>query len=387
MRLLDRIVQAMLFGCMAALAGYIILKGIAIAGENGVFQNTPVLSAIYRNVEKWSAGTVVPVISYVQISKEEEQEKDWFLIKLFPLTDKSILKRKRGQSVESTSEYELIVRAEAMAEEHKQPVQKSETEENKEADQNETKLYDYSYLLNHYFSMDVTTTIDDERLDGRKLLSMDLTLEQNSSQPQILIYHTHSQEAFADSVEGDPTTTIVGVGECLKKELETYGYTVIHETGVFDLVDGVLDRNLAYDFSERAVKKILEEYPSIEVVIDLHRDGVDGTKFVTTYQGKPAAKLMFIVGMSRMADNVDIPYLPNPYIEENLAFALQMQLLSEKEFPDLMRNIYLMAYRFNMHLRPRSILLEAGTQLNTVEEEKNAMKAFASLLDKVLRRE
>ena len=153
---------------------------------------------------------------------------------------------------------------------------------------------------------------------------------------------------------------------------------------MFDLVDGVLDRNLAYDLSLQKVEEWLQKYPSIEVVIDLHRDGVDGTKFVTEYQGKPAAKLMYIVGMSRTADNVDISYLPNPYVEENLAFALQMQLAAGKLCPDLMRNIYLMAYRFNMHVRPKTLLLEAGTQLNTLEEEKNAMEAFAEVLDKVL---
>ena len=147
-------------------------------------------------------------------------------------------------------------------------------------------------------------------------------------------------------------------------------YNVIHEDGVFDLVDGVLDRNLAYDFSEAAVTEILEQYPSIEIVIDLHRDGVDGTRFVTEYNGKPAAQLMFIAGMSRTADGQDIAYLPNPYIQDNLAFALQLQLAAEEETPELMRNIYLMAYRFNLHLRPKSLLLEAGTQLSTVAEEK-----------------
>ena len=93
---------------------------------------------------------------------------------------------------------------------------------------------------------------------------------------------------------------------------------------------------------------------------------------------------MFIAGMSRTADNQDITYLPNPYIEDNLAFALQLQLEAESEIPTLMRNIYLMAYRFNLHLRPKSLLLEAGTQLSTVEEEKNAMEAFAIILDHVL---
>lgn len=390
MRLLDKIVQAVLAGCIILLGGYIIMRGVTIAGENGMFQNTPLLSAVYRQIEKWTAGTVIPVISYVRNERETEGELlSDMLDDTFPLTGFAQKRKQKKTAIESQSEYELIVRAEAQAEENKQPRKTEELPENtKSGSVTEENLYDYNYLLNRYFSMDVTTTIDSERLDGKKLLSKDLTLKQDASKPQILIYHTHSQEAFIDSIEGDDSTTIVGIGDYLTEILtKEYGYNVIHERGIFDLVDGVLDRNLAYDLSEDAVCGWLEKYPSIEIIIDLHRDGVDGTKFVTEYQGKPAAKLMYIVGMSRTADNVDISYLPNPYVEDNLAFALQLQLCAEEMQPDLMRNIYLMAYRFNMHLRPKSLLLESGTQLNTVQEEKNAMEAFASVLDKVLRGE
>ena len=96
--------------------------------------------------------------------------------------------------------------------------------------------------------------------------------------PQILIFHTHSQETFADSVAGDPTTTIVGVGDYLTELLtQKYGYQVIHDTSVYDYVDGKLDRSKAYTYAEEGIAKILQENPSIEVVIDLHRDGVAET--------------------------------------------------------------------------------------------------------------
>lgn len=387
MKWLDKIVQTVLVICILGLGGYIILRGVTIAGENGIFQNTPVLSAIYSRIEEWTTGTIVPVISYVENPSQEKPDILNDLMDItYPVTGYITSQKEKKRVVESGSEYELIVRAEAMAEENKQPRDSQELLEETEPGQHvEEKLYDFNYLLYNYFSMDITTTIDSQRLNGKKLLAMDMTMEKNSSVPQILIYHTHSQEGFADSVEGDESTSIVGVGDYLTQILtEKYGYNVIHERGVFDLVDGVLDRNLAYDLAEEAVTEWLEKYPSIELVIDLHRDGVDGTRFVTEYEGKPAAKLMYIVGMSRTADNEDISYLPNPYIEDNLAFALQLQLQAEEMQPDLMRNIYLMAYRFNLHLRPKSLLLEAGTQLNTLEEEKNAMNAFAEVLDKVL---
>lgn len=392
MRLLERIIKAVLLLCMAVLAGYIILRGIAIAEENGMFKNTPVLSAVYQKAEEWMAGTYIPVLSYVREERQSEADMEKFSADVFPVYGYARQQKNGAMDIESSSEYELIVRAQAEAEEHKEPVEMEEFVKQQEEDApedttgtvNEAQRLQYQELLNKYFSMDVKTTIDAERLNGEKLLSMDMTMEKRN-EPQILIYHTHSQEAFVDSVEGDVSTTIVGMGAYLKEILEEqYGYQVIHEPGVFDLVNGVLDRNVAYDYSEAAVSEILQQNPSIEVVIDLHRDGVDGIHFVTDYKGKQTAQLMLIVGMSRTADGADIPYLPNPYIEDNLAFALQMQLKAEENMPGLMRNIYLMAYRFNLHLRPMSLLVEAGTQLNTVEEEKNAMEALAELLDEVL---
>ncbi|MDO4344260.1 MAG: stage II sporulation protein P [Eubacteriales bacterium] len=387
MKLLDKVVQAVLTCCIVALACYILIQSVAIAGENGLFRDSPVLSAIYRRIEKWTAGTYIPVISYAEQETETKNFLEEAAKRTFPVYGYAALQDEKDTAIESGSEYEMIVRAQAQAEENMKPKETQDyvlPETSDDADIQEN-LMDFQYLLNHYFSMDVTTAIDEERLDGKKLLAVDCRMEKRSDAPQILIYHTHSQEGFVDSVEGDASTTIVGVGDYLTEILrDVYGYNVIHETGVFDLVDGVLDRSLAYDFSEEAVTSILEQYPTIEVVIDLHRDGVDGVKFVTEYNGKPAAKLMYIAGMSRTADNVDIPYLPNPYIEDNLAFALQLQLKAQETYPDLMRNIYLMAYRFNLHLRPKSLLLEAGTQLNTLQEEKNAMEAFAAILDKVL---
>lgn len=381
MKLLDRIVQVVLACCIGALALYIIFRGISIAQENGLFQNTPLLSAVYQKISDWTAGTYIPVLSYVEKQNEKDSGDWWgeFSREVSPVYGYALNQKEHG-AVESSGEYEMIVQAQALAEENKQP------REIEDFLKEQDVTLDFQNLLNNYFSMDMTTTIDPERLDGEKLMAMDMTMTKDPDVPQILIYHTHSQEAFVDSVEGDDSTTIVGIGDYLTELLtEDYGYNVIHERGVFDLVDGVLDRNAAYDYSEAAVQAILDEYPSIEMVIDLHRDGVDGIHFVTDYQGKPTAKLMFIAGMSRTADGQDISYLPNPYIEDNLALALQLQMRAEKMAPDLMRNIYLMAYRFNLHLRPKSLLLEAGTQLNTIEEEKNAMEAFAKILDDVLK--
>lgn len=248
------------------------------------------------------------------------------------------------------------------------------------------QLTDFNYLLNNFFVVDPTTTALESQINVDTLLGKDMKLEKNPEQPQILIYHTHSQEGFADSVEGDTSTTVIGVGDYLAQLLqERYGYQVLHITDTFDIVDGQLDRSAAYNYAEPVISQALQEHPTIEVVIDLHRDGVDESKhLITEVNGKPTAQVMFFNGLSRTNQNGEISYLPNPYIEDNLAFSFQLEYLAKQYYPEYTRCIYLKGYRYNLHLKPRSLLLEVGAQTNTVEEAKNAMEPFADLLYKVL---
>lgn len=248
------------------------------------------------------------------------------------------------------------------------------------------KFQDFEYVMSTFYTVDKTTSMTSEQLNAPELVQMDLRLHTEKDQPQILIYHSHSQEDFIDSILGDPSTTIVGVGAYLTSILQdTYGYHVIHVTDTFDIVDGKLDRNKAYTFAQERISQILEENPSVEVVIDLHRDGVpEDKRLVTNINGKETAKIMFFNGLSRTNKNGDITYLPNPYIRENLAFSLQMMLEAKTYYPDLARTIYLRGYRYNLHLRPKALLVECGAQTNTLQEEMNAMEPLADILNKVL---
>ena len=248
------------------------------------------------------------------------------------------------------------------------------------------QLENYDYLLGNFFIVDSTTAVDASRINASGLLDVDMSIEKNQEVPQILIYHTHSQEGFADSREGNPQDTVAGVGDYLTELLtEQYGYQVIHNTDTFDVVNGQIDRNSAYDYSLAVVEQILQENPSIEVVIDLHRDGVaEDRRLVTEVNGKPTANFMFFNGLSYSALNGEVTYLPNPYVQENLAFSFQLNLEAARYYPGLSRNIYLSSLRYNLHVRPRAILLEAGAQTNTVQEVKNAMDPFAQILDQVL---
>lgn len=249
------------------------------------------------------------------------------------------------------------------------------------------KMQDFDYLLNNFFVLDPTTTITREELNLDSLLGKDLTMKQDNSAPQILIYHSHSQEGFADSVEGDPSTSVVAVGDYLEQILtEEYGYQVIHMRDTFDLVDGVWDRSAAYDYALEKVEQVLAENPSIEVVIDLHRDGVrEDVRLVTEVNGKPTARIMFFNGLSKSRTNGPIEYLYNPYIADNLAFSFRLEYEAAQYYPDLTRCVYLKCYRYNLHVRPKSLLLEVGAQTNTLEEAKNAMEPFAVILNKVLK--
>lgn len=244
------------------------------------------------------------------------------------------------------------------------------------------KLNDFDYLIQNFYQVDSSTTITGEQLQAGTLLGKDMRLSHDASTPQILIYHTHSQECYADSTPGDPTQSVVGVGDYLTKLLtEQYGFRVIHHTGEYD----VGDRDHAYSKAGPALEKILEENPSIEVVIDLHRDGVaENTRLVTTQNGVQMAQVMFFNGLSRTTGTGDIDYLYNPYLEDNLAMSFQMQLKAAEYYPDFTRRIYLKSYRYNMHYCPKTLLIEVGAQTNTLEEAMNAMVPLADVLNKVL---
>ena len=249
------------------------------------------------------------------------------------------------------------------------------------------RLADYYFLMNNFYIVDENTDASAANLNAAQFLAEDFSLSHGPLEPQILIYHSHSQETFADSREGEESDTIVGVGDYLTSLLtEKYGYQVMHIKEAFDMMSGELDRNKAYDYACDYVEKVLEENPSVEVVIDLHRDGVDeDRRLVTEINGKTTAQILFYNGLSYTNTQGQVDYLPNPYIPDNLAFSFQLEYQAALYYPDFYRGIYLAGLRYNLHLRKRSLLLEAGAQTNTVQEVKNAMEPFADILNRVLK--
>lgn len=248
------------------------------------------------------------------------------------------------------------------------------------------QYYDFEKLIQDFYVVDKSTYITAEELDLDEMLKQDLRLNdakqsQASEGPQVLIYHTHSQEAYADSVPGDESMTVVGAGAKLAELLESYGIRVLHHKGQYDTAD----RDYAYAYAEDGLIEILEQNPSIEVIIDLHRDGVaDDTRLVTEVDGKPTAQFMFFNGLSRLKSTGDIDYLKNENRAGNLAFSFQLQVKCMEYYPNLARSIYLKGYRYNMQYREKSLLVELGAQTNTVEEVYNALPPLAHVISMVL---
>lgn len=252
----------------------------------------------------------------------------------------------------------------------------------KQVEVNLEELDSYETLVKNFYTVDGNTMVGSDQLNVRALTEKNLTISKEGEEPQILIYHTHSQECFSDSVPQDASTSIVGVGEYLSEILRTqYGYKVLHHTGEYDVVA----RDDAYSKALPCVEQVLAENPSIQVVIDLHRDEMaKETRLVTDLDGRPTARFMFFNGLSRTKKTGNIAYLYNENQADNLAFSFQMQLKATEYYPGLVRKIYLKGYRYNMHLRPRTLLVELGAQNNTLEEAMNACDPLAHILDMVL---
>lgn len=345
---------------------------------------------VNREILKCAWKLHMPELMYIEETGKESFEK-WLINQmelLFPIGYMANGEEEKTLAVEDEDTYRLILKKQAedeneVLEDGTVKNNKEKTEKTQTAKISEKKLKNYAYLRSHFYTVDQTTKTDAKELDAGKLLKKNMKIRKDGSKPKILIYHTHSQEAFKDSKAGDKKTSIVGMGDILTKELnDTYRIPTMHHEGVYDLIGGKMDRSRAYQLAEVKVRKILKKYPSIEVVIDLHRDGVgNNTHLVTSIDGKKTGQIMFFNGLSRTKKNGDIAYLKNPYIQDNLAFSMQMQLAAAKKYPGFTRRIYLKSYRYNMHLMPKYLLIEAGAQTNTVKEMQRSMKVLADLLD------
>ena len=207
--------------------------------------------------------------------------------------------------------------------------------------------------------------------------------------PQILIVHSHGSEAYSQNdgdtyEESDPyrttdcTHNVVKVGEEMATVFRAHGFQVIHDTTLFDYPS----YNEAYDRSKAAVEQWLEKYPTIQVVLDVHRDALEGSegeiyKMVSTEAGKKVAQVMLVIGSS--GGGADFPRW-----KDNLAFAVLLQRNLVRGYTSLARPIVLRNSRYNQQLLPGSILVEVGGHGNTLTEAIDGARLWADNVARTL---
>lgn len=223
-------------------------------------------------------------------------------------------------------------------------------------------------------------------LDMDKLLSQPLPKLQISDEPLILIVHTHATEAYSggDYAQSgtyhtlDTENNVVRVGQALADKLNACGIPTLHDMTLNDAIG----YNDAYERTAEVIERYLAEYPSIQMVIDVHRDAITDTNgeelaMRTELNGQSAAQLLLVMG-------TDAAGLEHPNWEGNLAFALQMQAYCTSTAPDLFRELSLRSSRYNEHLTPYSVLLEVGSAGNTLDEAIRSVEFFGTKLAELL---
>lgn len=216
-----------------------------------------------------------------------------------------------------------------------------------------------------------------------------LSFDAQETAPQVLITHTHTTECYLERDDGtyaaddatrttDTAKNMVAVGEAVAAQLEAAGIGVIHDTTIHDQ-----PYTGAYNHSKATVEELLAQHPTIRVVLDIHRDAIypDSTtrvKPTVVIDGQKAAQVMIVVGMMNTANT------PNPHVQENLAFAVRLQQRLHADHPGLVRPISLVNARYNQQLTNGSLLLEMGSDANTLEEAVYAAELVGKGLARVL---
>ena len=223
-------------------------------------------------------------------------------------------------------------------------------------------------------------------IDTAALLGEPLHLAPVGEGPQVLIIHTHGSEAYAQSdgdayTSSDPMRTedkthnMIRVGTELAQRLEASGICVIHDTELYDYPSYTGSYSRTLD----AIESYLAQYPTINVVIDLHRDAVDELTYKTTatVDGASSAQVMTVVG-------TNFSGLEHGNWHENLKLAMHLQCAMLTRYPGLARPITISQYRYNQHATTGSLIVEIGYSGNTLSEALTAARGFSDALSDVL---
>lgn len=232
----------------------------------------------------------------------------------------------------------------------------------------------------------------DLSIDLSSFLNADLPYElEDTTEPQVLIVHTHATESYMEEDVGyyyesfyprdtDDNYNVVRVGEAIAEKLTQAGIGVAHCTEHHD------DPQYygAYDNSAESILEYMEKYPTIKIVLDIHRDSIttdEGEKIKPTfvYNGQKAAQIMIMCG------NDNYGYYDFPDWEQNMSLAVKLQSVAETKYPGMTRPLYFGNFMYNMNLAPGSLLIEVGTDANTLEEAVNSGELLGDVIATVLK--
>ncbi len=288
------------------------------------------------------------------------------------------------QEVENAPVYEdnaILIDYNQQTQEEKKNGQAESQDENIEFQ----KYFENSTQKKGIYNIEIVNQTD-YKIDVDTLLKTNFKIF-NGKKPSILIYHTHTTESyntFSQNLVYTPGTTdrtldfnynVVRVGEELKRILEKqYGYKVYHSKDINDYPE----YKGSYSRSLKVIERYKSEHPDIKVFIDLHRDAIgSGSKKVkvsTVAFGYEVAKVMLVVGTDKLG-------LYHPFWRQNLLFAVHLQKNLSKICPQITRPINLSAARYNQHVSPYAIIIEVGSNGNTLEEALRSCQIVAKALD------
>lgn len=212
-----------------------------------------------------------------------------------------------------------------------------------------------------------------------KLLETPLNWDLADGQPRVLILHTHTSESYADCSDNyrslDEEQNLLAIGKRMETLLTAAGIGVIHDTTVHDYPS----YNGSYNHARKSVQKYLEEYPTLCLVLDIHRDAMEdssGKQYATTLSigGETSAQLMMVVGTNGSGLN-------HPNWEQNMSVAVKFHAQLERLYPGICRPISLRKQRFNQDLSGSAMLIEVGTAANTQQQ---ALEAATCLCDAII---
>ena len=335
------------------------------------------------------AGVTATTESYEEYITEEDEETTEAQAEVSVIKPTEVTSASPKEEKEETSAEELTQTDKDIA-----ALVKS-AERTADKDKKDADIYDYKYtndgVTDVYGNIKIKNT-NKTQIDIEAMVKEGADLTVTADEPSVLIYHTHTTETYQlldrdfyatnNKTRSDKEDrNMVRVGKAICEQLEKAGYKVIHVTDVHDK-----PYTGAYSRSRETVSRYLEKYPSIQITLDIHRDAIqrsDGTKIAPTVEinGEKAAQIMIISGCQEEGN--EITNLPD--WKHNLRFALQLQQKLEDGFPGITRPIFFCGRSYNMNLTHNSLLVEVGSDANTLSEAVYTGKCLGVALARLMK--